>query len=79
MFEERESQPLRPNPLARIDPSFLGPFEGLRQWKRDDMHSVWSSHGAAQVIEDLNGILKGNPHNYETWPESEIYEGDIPY
>ena len=41
--------------------------------------SVWSSHGAAQVIEDLNGILKGNPHNYETYPESEIYEGDIPY
>jgi hypothetical protein len=80
--EERESQPLRPNPLARIDPSFLGPFEGVRQWKRDDMHSVWSSHGAAQVIEDLNGILKGNPHNYETpygGYESEIYEGGIPF
>lgn len=68
-----------PHFLGRIDPLFLGGFEDVREWKRDDMHSVWSSHGAAQVTEDLNSILKGNPHNYETYPESEIYEGDIPF
>ena len=56
-----------------------GPLEPTREREWGDVHSVWSSHGSAQAIEDLDGMVKGNPHNYETWPESEIYEGDIPY
>ncbi len=73
--EEREGKALtsrssetRPGG-GRIDPYFLGGFEGVREREWGDMHSVWSSHGSHQVIEDLNGILKGNPHNYETHPE----------
>jgi hypothetical protein len=84
--EEREGKALTALPpnqapvrVGRIDPHFLGGFEAVREREWGDMRSVWSSHGAAQVIEDLNGILMGNPHNYETYPESEIYEGDIPY
>lgn len=83
--EEREGKALTTRPPetrpggGRIDPYFLGGFEAVREREWGDMHSVWSSHGAAQVIEDLDGILKGNPHNYETYPESEIYEGDIPF